>query len=71
MGELDSIWKTKDCFDCPLKREDVCYWGVRAKSISVYWPDGSVHKRKKCDHRWKPQPENHVALPTKGEHDVD
>lgn len=62
----EPIWKTKDCFDCPLKRDDVCYWGVRLKKISVYYIDGTVHKRKKCDHRWKPQVFGHVELPPKG-----
>lgn len=66
MSNAESIWKTKDCFDCPLKRNDVCYWGVRAFRITVYNPDGTVHKRKKCKRRREWQPENHVELPEKG-----
>lgn len=70
MRELESIWKTKDCFDCLLKRDGVCYWGVTAKRIAVHNvhnSDGSVHKRKKCLKRWERQPEGHVDLPEKGE----
>ncbi len=66
MDDLDPIWKTKDCFDCQLKRDYVCYWGVTTKQIWVSYPDGTLHKRQKCLKRWKPQPEGHVGMPPKG-----
>lgn len=63
---MSFIWKTKDCFDCPLKRGDVCYWGIEAKTLQTDYNDGTIHKRARCQRRWKPQPENHVELPEKG-----
>ena len=63
---MSAIWKTKDCFACPLKRKDACYWGVEVRILDTYYTDGAVHKRKNCLKRWKPQPEGHVDLPEKG-----
>ena len=47
-------WWTKDCEDCPCRKEFNCYWGSYRKELVTVWPGGKIHKPKHCEYRNRP-----------------